>query len=106
MPRDEATQQVSVAARLFCGGVAGALGQTVAYPLNVARRQLQTSGFAGQAVVPRRVGAIWHQIVSSEGARGLFRGLAIHYVKAVPMVAISFTAYDLIMVQLNRLNLQ
>jgi hypothetical protein len=37
--RDE--RDLSVVARLGCGGVAGTLGQTVAYPFDVARRRLQ-----------------------------------------------------------------
>lgn len=34
-------RQLSVVTRLACGGVAGTMGQTVAYPLDVVRRRLQ-----------------------------------------------------------------
>lgn len=37
--RDE--RELSVPARLGCGAVAGTMGQTVAYPFDVARRRLQ-----------------------------------------------------------------
>jgi solute carrier family 25 phosphate transporter 23/24/25/41 len=43
--RDE--RELSVPARLGCGAVAGTLGQTVAYPFDVARRRLQVSCAAG-----------------------------------------------------------
>ena len=37
--RDE--RELSVPARLGCGAAAGTMGQTVAYPFDVARRRLQ-----------------------------------------------------------------
>lgn len=40
-------RDLSVATRLGCGAVAGTLGQTVAYPFDVARRRLQVSGWKG-----------------------------------------------------------
>lgn len=39
--RDE--RELSVPARLGCGAMAGTMGQTVAYPFDVARRRLQVS---------------------------------------------------------------
>ena len=36
---------------LACGGVAGAIGQTVAYPFDVCRRKLQVSGWKGAAAL-------------------------------------------------------
>lgn len=41
--RDE--RDLSIVARLGCGAVAGSVGQTVAYPFDVARRRLQVSGW-------------------------------------------------------------
>lgn len=34
-------RDLSVVARLGCGALAGSIGQTVAYPFDVARRRLQ-----------------------------------------------------------------
>lgn len=46
--RDE--RELSVAARLGCGAVAGTMGQTVAYPFDVARRRLQVRVLVRQEV--------------------------------------------------------
>lgn len=40
--RDE--RELSVPSRLACGAAAGTMGQTVAYPFDVARRRLQVCG--------------------------------------------------------------
>lgn len=50
--RDE--RELSVAARLGCGAAAGTMGQTVAYPFDVARRRLQV----GEALT-RKLGRDW-----------------------------------------------
>ena len=38
------------------------------------------------------MGEIWREA----GVRGLFRGISINYIRVVPMVAVSFTSYDLL----------
>ena len=38
------------------------------------------------------MGEIWREA----GMRGLFRGISINYIRVVPMVAVSFTSYDLL----------
>lgn len=35
--------QLNVPGKLICGGVAGAIAQTVSYPMDVARRRMQLS---------------------------------------------------------------
>ncbi|WJX33505.1 Mitochondrial carrier protein CoAc2 [Trifolium repens] len=59
----------SIMAKLTSGSVAGLLGQTFTYPLEVVRRQMQV-----QKLVPS--------------------GLSINYIKVVPSAAIGFTVYD------------
>ena len=44
--RDE--RELSVPSRLACGAAAGTMGQTVAYPFDVARRRLQVGGLGRQ----------------------------------------------------------
>nr|XP_043630683.1 mitochondrial carrier protein CoAc1 [Erigeron canadensis] len=92
-------QQRSIMMRLSCGALAGLLGQTVTYPLDVVRRQMQVenmqvSGVGGGA----RHKNTWKgltTIASEQGWRQLFAGLSINYIKIVPSVAIGFTAYDM-----------
>jgi hypothetical protein len=71
--------------RLAMGAVAGALGQTLTYPLDVVRRRMQIVGmpdaqfggddYAGGTM--RALVRIWKR----EGFRGIFRGISLNYVK-------------------------
>lgn len=80
-------------AELSTGGIAGFVSQTVSYPLEVIRRRMQVGGVVGDghrlsiAEVARRIRA-------EQGYRGFFVGLTIGYIKVVPMVAVSFYAYE------------
>jgi len=89
--------QVSIPFKLLAGGFAGALGQTVAYPLDVCRRIIQTANLSdshGQNF--RGTADVFRHIMATEGWRGLFKGLSINYIKVAPMVGISFTTYELL----------
>ncbi|KAG0350552.1 hypothetical protein BGZ54_003753 [Gamsiella multidivaricata] len=80
-------------AELACGGLAGALSQTAAYPLEVLRRKMQVAG----ALEPGQFMGTWEtarRLYIAKGARGFFIGLSIGYLKVTPMVAISFTVYE------------
>ncbi|KAH6790841.1 Mitochondrial substrate carrier family protein [Perilla frutescens var. frutescens] len=90
-------QQKSIVMRLSCGAIAGVLGQTFTYPLDVVRRQmqvehLQPSSEGGVVYKSTREGLVC--IVRNQGWRQLFAGLSINYIKVVPSVAIGFTVYD------------
>ena len=90
---------LSVFAGLVCGGVAGAVGQTVAYPFDVCRRRLQVSGWvqAGvQAGGPVYTGMFdcFRRTVAEEGVSALFHGLSANYIKIMPSIAIAFVVYD------------
>jgi len=83
---DEVT--LVLGAKLLCGGFAGALSQTVSYPLDVARRKMQL-GVEGN--MRNILATTYHQ----EGIiRGLFRGMSVNYMRAIPMTAISFSIYE------------
>ena len=47
----KSAKDLDVFSGLACGGVAGAIGQTVAYPFDVCRRKLQVSGWKGAAAL-------------------------------------------------------
>ncbi|GAA5932469.1 coenzyme A transporter [Sporobolomyces koalae] len=79
---------------LFAGGMAGAIGQTTAYPLDIVRRRMQVGpvmegGQRGQA-------GFWEtaqRVFRTQGWRGFFVGLSIGYLKVVPMNAVSFATW-------------
>ncbi|KAF9284810.1 hypothetical protein BGZ74_001653 [Mortierella antarctica] len=85
--------ELRTVAELACGGIAGAVSQTSAYPLEVVRRKMQVAG----ALNPEVFVGMWEtarRLYIVKGARGFFVGLSIGYLKVTPMVAISFTVYE------------
>ncbi|KAJ9087299.1 coenzyme A transporter, variant 2 [Entomophthora muscae] len=88
--------QLKAWAELASGGLAGAVAQTVSYPLEVIRRRMQVGGRFG----PRQsIYTTITEIYVKNGLRGYFAGLSIGYIKVTPMTAISFFTY----VQMKRL---
>lgn len=79
------------------GAIAGLVGQTITYPIDVVRRQMQLDGM--KLCQPYRISyqstyqGIQH-IFQEHGWRGLFRGLQINYIKVVPLVSVSFTTNE------------
>ncbi|GBP29497.1 Graves disease carrier protein homolog [Eumeta japonica] len=88
---------LTVPGKLLCGGLAGAVAQSVSYPLDVTRRRMQlacmtpetekfgTGMFRTLALIYRENGIV----------KGLYRGMSINYIRAIPMVAMSFSTYEL-----------
>lgn len=85
-----------IVVKLVCGSIAGLLGQTFTYPLDVVRRQMQV-----QRLLTSNSGDMKGTmeslvlIVQKQGWKQLFSGLSINYMKVVPSVAIGFTVYDI-----------
>ncbi|KAK9888182.1 hypothetical protein WA026_000451 [Henosepilachna vigintioctopunctata] len=94
---------LSVPAKLICGGIAGAVAQSVSYPLDVTRRRMQlamtnpqTEKFGKSMILTLRL------IYQTNGiVNGLYRGMSINYMRAIPMVAVSFSTYELCKQVLN-----
>jgi len=90
--------------KLLCGGLAGAVAQSVSYPLDVTRRRMQlammdegTRKFGSMGMVQTL-----RLIYKDNGViGGLYRGMSINYLRAIPMVAVSFTTYELVKQMLN-----
>lgn len=88
---------LTVPAKLICGGLAGAVAQSVSYPLDVTRRRMQlalmnpdTKHFA------KGMFSTLNHIYKEHGVvKGLYRGMSINYMRAIPMVAVSFSTYEL-----------
>ena len=93
-PRDpNKPQPLRYWAELATGGFAGFVSQTVSYPLEVVRRRMQVGGVVGDG---HRLGMleVAGNIYRQAGPKGFFVGLAIGYVKVIPMVAVSFYVYE------------
>uniref|UniRef100_A0A2N9FV97 Mitochondrial carrier protein n=1 Tax=Fagus sylvatica TaxID=28930 RepID=A0A2N9FV97_FAGSY len=86
----------NIMVKLVCGSVAGLLGQTFTYPLDVVRRQMQVQrNFASKSAELKGTIETLAIIAQKQGWKQLFSGLSINYLKVVPSVAIGFTVYDL-----------
>lgn len=92
-----------VPAKLLCGGFAGAIAQTLIYPLDVTRRRMQlammdpTTARFGMGMV-----STLKLIYAENGVtKGLYRGMSINYLRAIPMVAVSFATYEMMKQTLN-----
>jgi solute carrier family 25 (mitochondrial phosphate transporter), member 23/24/25/41 len=86
------------------GGIAGASAQTVAYPFDLLRRQIQVEGFGttstpAEANAPRlanmSIPRAFAHIVKTEGSvTALYRGLVPNYLKVFPTMAVNFWVYE------------
>ncbi|XP_031617896.1 mitochondrial coenzyme A transporter SLC25A42 [Contarinia nasturtii] len=81
------------------GSMAGVIGQTTSYPLDIVRRRMQTVGMIKQP--PHKTihyQTIWSSIkiiYKNEGIRkGFFKGLSMNWVKGPIAVGISFTTFE------------
>lgn len=86
--------EISIGARLVCGGVAGAIAQTITYPLDVIRRRLQSSGLLGFHY--NGLFDTARKLYSEEGPRSFYRGMMPNYLKVVPAISVSFVLYETI----------
>lgn len=94
----------SVVTKLACGALAGLLGQTATYPLDVVKRQMQVQSIpvsqshmsSLQLAEPKMRGTLegLSTIIRTQGWKQMFSGLSINYLKIVPSVAIGFAVYD------------
>lgn len=81
---------------LGCGAIAGACGQTAAYPMDLLRRRFQVSSMGGRGVAYTSTLGGLRLIVRQEGVRGLYKGLWPNFIKVVPSIAIMFTSNELL----------
>ena len=93
--------ELSVTTRLACGAVAGTIGQTVAYPLDVVRRRMQMVGWKdastvitgdGKRVALEYTGMVdaFRKTVQYEGFGALYKGLVPNSVKVKVVILSSF----------------
>jgi len=97
--------------KLMSGGFAGLLAQSASYPFEVIRRRMQTDGIIHRSkgvggvltgILPENSTAsrlsmlqTAQEIIKDQGARALYKGLSINWIKAPVAISISFTSFDL-----------
>lgn len=88
---------LAIPAKLICGGLAGAVAQSVSYPLDVTRRRMQLAMMNPDTYhYAKGMFSTLFRIYSDHGiTKGLYRGMSINYMRAIPMVAVSFSTYEL-----------
>ncbi|XP_011641933.1 mitochondrial coenzyme A transporter SLC25A42 [Pogonomyrmex barbatus] len=79
---------------LICGGIAGMVGQTSSYPLDIVRRRMQTSAIKGQHY--HTITSTVMKIYTEEGIMAFYKGLSMNWVKGPIAVGISFATHDTI----------
>ncbi|KAG7171672.1 Graves disease carrier protein-like [Homarus americanus] len=80
-----------------CDKNTGAIAQSFSYPFDVTRRRMQLAWMTEET---RKFGMgmvdTLRLIYKENGVtRGLYRGMSINYMRAIPMVAVSFSTYEL-----------
>ncbi|XP_024065820.1 graves disease carrier protein isoform X1 [Terrapene carolina triunguis] len=89
---------------LLCGGMAGAIAQTISYPLDVTRRRMQLGAALPDADKCLTMVQTLKYVYRHHGIRrGLYRGLSLNYIRCIPSQAVAFTTYEF-MRQLLHLN--
>ncbi|GFG33234.1 hypothetical protein Cfor_04549 [Coptotermes formosanus] len=87
------SKQAGPVASLAFGAIAGLLGQSSSYPLDIVRRRMQTSPISGTQY--KTILGTLKKIYRDEGIRGgFFKGLSMNWVKGPVAVGISFATYD------------
>jgi len=90
--------------RLAAGAVAGLLGQTASYPLDIVRRRMQTSVQLGKGTKYKSVWGTLTTVYRQEGVyRGLYKGLSMNLIKGPVAVSIAYTVNDYVRMWLQRL---
>lgn len=85
-------EDIGTMGRLFAGGVAGAIAQTVIYPMDLVKTRLQTyaSNDGKVPALAKLSKEIWHQ----EGPRAFYRGLLPSLLGMIPYAGIDLATYE------------
>ncbi|KAM4876308.1 mitochondrial adenyl nucleotide antiporter SLC25A25 isoform 2-T2 [Thomomys bottae] len=78
---------------LACGTISSTCGQLASYPLALVRTRMQAqASIEGAPEVT--MSSLFRHILRTEGAFGLYRGLAPNFMKVIPAVSISYVVYE------------
>lgn len=91
--------ELSMAATLFAGGLAGVLCWTVGLPADVAKSRLQS---APDGTYPKGLRSVFREILSEGGVLALYRGVTPVMIRAFVANAGVFLGYELCIWSLNK----
>lgn len=77
---------------LACGTTSSTCGQLASYPLALVRTRMQAQATDGGPQMS--MSTLFKHILRTEGALGLYRGLAPNFMKVIPSVSISYVVYE------------
>jgi len=81
--------------KLCFGALAGLLGQTASYPLDIVRRRIQTATVLGSSHKYKSILGTLVYVYRNEGIRrGLYKGLSMNFIKGPVATGISFMMFD------------
>ncbi|XP_032107977.1 calcium-binding mitochondrial carrier protein SCaMC-3 isoform X5 [Sapajus apella] len=78
---------------LACGTISSTCGQIASYPLALVRTRMQAQASIEGGPQLSMLALLRH-ILSQEGMRGLYRGIAPNFMKVIPAVSISYVVYE------------
>ncbi|XP_062844281.1 calcium-binding mitochondrial carrier protein SCaMC-2-B isoform X2 [Trichomycterus rosablanca] len=78
---------------LACGTTSSTCGQLASYPLALVRTRMQAQASL-EGGPQMSMSSLFKHIVQTEGAMGLYRGLAPNFMKVIPAVSISYVVYE------------
>ncbi|XP_046695092.1 calcium-binding mitochondrial carrier protein SCaMC-2-B isoform X7 [Silurus meridionalis] len=79
---------------LACGTMSSTCGQLASYPLALVRTRMQAQAATLDGAPQMSMSSLFRHIVRTEGAMGLYRGLAPNFMKVIPAVSISYVVYE------------
>lgn len=95
---DTSFQSSIVTSKMFIslssGAVAAIASSTITFPMDMVRRRLQVEGMSDRNASSFSAIGILKRVYTSQGIRGLYKGIAPEYLKAIPAVTITFGVYE------------
>lgn len=100
---NSSTHEITHMNKLGFGALAGLLGQTASYPLDIVRRRMQTAGVTGMTDVYTSLSSTFMYVWRTEGITGgLYKGLSMNWIKGPISVGVSFSTYELVLFELRK----
>ncbi|EDO39174.1 predicted protein [Nematostella vectensis] len=84
--------EINFSAKLLNGAIAGMVGVTCTFPLDLCKTRLQNQG-SGQRIYKNFLDVMW-KVVRNEGPRGLYKGMGVNVVLVNPEKAIKLAVND------------